>query len=111
MYVVFLLIKTALTRLYQVFETVVPSERTTIELKLCDTAVRVTPPSKPCAFLLSLEDVTVKTGLSSHTPEIELFTAGDGLSILLIDDVQSGHFDTEAHVSQGLEYWRVSVMY
>lgn len=92
----------------QVFESVIPSERTCIEFKFINSAVRVIPPSKPSALLLSLEDVGFSTDLSSHTPEIAATTVGSGLSILLVDDVDSLLTVAHSRSLAGTEHWRVS---
>ena len=64
----------------------IPSERTHITATVLGCALRLTPPSRPSAVVLSLGDVSVATDLVGETQETALNVSVTDLAVLLNDN-------------------------
>ncbi|EJD05775.1 uncharacterized protein FOMMEDRAFT_153115 [Fomitiporia mediterranea MF3/22] len=68
------------------FESVIPSERTYVSVDVRDCALRVVPPTRQCAAVISLADVTVSTDLVGDSQEMAFHASVSDLSVFLNDD-------------------------
>ncbi|THH26562.1 hypothetical protein EUX98_g7623 [Antrodiella citrinella] len=69
------------------FETVVPSERTHISVKVVDISVRAFAPSYPGSIVLYLEETEFGTTIVGNSPQTSLRLAVNSLSLFLTDDI------------------------
>ncbi|GJE87153.1 autophagy-related protein 2 [Phanerochaete sordida] len=81
-----------------VFESVVPSERTHLSLKVVDTSVRALCPKFPGAMVLHLGETDFSTTMIGNSPETSFRLAIQTLSLFLIDDIGSLHEDSSGRV-------------
>lgn len=75
-----------LTLLCQAFESVVPSEQTTVTLKVVDTSLRLFGPIYPGGAVVYLGELDFHI-VSGKSPETSFDTTVYSLSILIIDDL------------------------
>lgn len=71
---------------FQVFESVVPNERTQIAVKIGEGSVRLFTPNNAGAFVLHLGDLDLSTEMAGDSPEILLCIAGRDLAALFTDN-------------------------
>ena len=88
-----------------------PSERTQISMNIYESALRISPPSKRDAFVLSMGDVAVSTELSGSSKESAFNGTVADISLLLLDNGESpsGKFGNMPHTD--LEFWLVCVVH
>lgn len=94
------------------FESVIPSERTSISGHIMECSLSLTPTSRSSALVLSFGDVEASTDLVGDSPETSLKAYVGRMSILLNGDTENlrqggptGYFETDA------ETWMVSIFY
>lgn len=83
----------------QVFESVVPSERTVISVKLVDTSVRALCPTFPGATVLHFGEADFSTVLVGNSPETSLRFSVQNLFLFLLDDLNSATKESGGRVS------------
>ena len=109
-YVIFQLIQQPfLLHLPQVFESVIPSERTRITVKIEEVSARLFAPRHVGAFVLHLGDVELATEMVGDSPEIRLRIAARALTALFTDNhveaAQKSSNRSQPDV-QGPLYWK-----
>lgn len=93
----------------QVFESVVPSERTQITIKIVEGSARLFAPHHTGAFVLHFGDVELSTEVVGNSPEIRLRIAGQALSTLFTDNHLEAAQDSSNRGQpdvQGQLYWK-----
>jgi autophagy-related protein 2 len=73
----------------QVFDSVVPSERTHIAVKLLDTSIRALGPKHPGGMVLHIGEADYVTIIIGNHPETSFHLSVQALSLLLIDDLET----------------------
>lgn len=91
------------------FESVIPSERTSISGHIMECALSLTPTTRSSSLVLSFGDVEASTDLVGDSPETSLKAYIGRMSVLLNGDSENirqggsaGYFETDA------ESWMVS---
>lgn len=97
----------------QTFETVVPTERTKLSVRVTDGSVKAHASTHPGALVFYIGDLTVDTDLVGDAVSSLLHVLVPELSILLLDDLESrtdgpASNKMPASVNQGVAYWKVS---
>lgn len=82
-----------------VFESVVPSERTHVSIKLVDTSIRALCPKFPGAMVLHAGEVDFSMTLVGNLPETSFRLGVQTLSLFLIDDLSSLNDDGSGRVA------------
>jgi autophagy-related protein 2 len=94
---------------FQVFESVVPSERTQITVKIGEGSVRLFAPKNNGAFVLHLGDLDLSTEMVGDSPEILLCIAGRDLAALFTDNyleaAQEASIQNQPN-AQGALHWK-----
>lgn len=93
-----------------VFEQVIPSERTILNLDFRDGSIRVIPPNHPGCLILGVEDVFVGTELVNGSADTSVAVTARSLYTLLIDDTAAPlpeGLQTKP-INKGLDYWLIS---
>ncbi|TDL27313.1 hypothetical protein BD410DRAFT_762110 [Rickenella mellea] len=88
-----------------VFESVVPSERTRVSMKIMDGAIRATLDDHPSALLTYLGNFQFHTEIIGDSNEIALQFTVPALSILLTDDVRT-LVDMSENSHTGVTWWK-----
>ncbi|CAL1704672.1 unnamed protein product [Somion occarium] len=95
-----------------VFESVVPSERTRVSLKLVDTSLRLLAPSNPGSVITYIGETEFSTVVVGNAQETSFQLFVQNLSLLLIDNVSSAPVDEgdrgigkSSNVS-GVTFWK-----
>ncbi|KAJ3787784.1 hypothetical protein GGU10DRAFT_134981 [Lentinula aff. detonsa] len=86
------------------FETVVPSERTKITIKVVDGSVKVLAPTHSGALLLHIGDLDFSTDLIGESPELEFLLRIQSAALLAIDDM--GEFHASTTSAEGFLFWK-----
>ncbi|KAJ4487878.1 hypothetical protein J3R30DRAFT_861953 [Lentinula aciculospora] len=86
------------------FETVVPSERTKITLKVVDGSVKVLAPTHSGALLLHIGDLDFSTDLIGEMPELEFMLRIHSAALLAIDDLAEYHASSTS--AEGFLFWK-----
>ncbi|KIK57741.1 hypothetical protein GYMLUDRAFT_75350 [Collybiopsis luxurians FD-317 M1] len=86
------------------FETVVPSERTKISLKVQNGSVKVLAPTHPGALLFHTGDLDFSTELVGESPELEIVLKINSAALLAIDDL--AEFHTSSSSIDGFLFWK-----
>ena len=94
---------------YQVFEEVIPSERTILSLNVQDGSICICPPNHPGSLAVNIEDVVLDTELISGSPDIFIIVAARSFAVLLLDDREAPQPEALQHkeVTKGIEHWMV----
>ncbi|KAI0831319.1 hypothetical protein BC628DRAFT_1312257 [Trametes gibbosa] len=93
------------------FESVVPSERTRVNVKIVDTSVRLLAPSHPGAVVPYIGELDFSTLIEGNSSTSTMNLSIPALALLLADDISSSHEapDTPVHVdssTQGVGFWK-----
>lgn len=83
----------------QVFESVVPSERTVVAVKVIDSSVRAMCPTYPGVMVLHIGEADFSTAVVGNSPESSFHLVVQSLSLFLSDDLQCLKDDTNARIS------------
>lgn len=90
----------------------VPSEQTSITLKLIQSAVRISSPSTSDILVVSVDDMDLKTVLIGESPEIKIEATNSIVSLLLTDsEDHEAPFEPEQWSLQEARYWKVCCTY
>ena len=97
--------------MHQVFEQVIPSERTILDLDFRDGSIRIVPPNHPGALVLGVEDVFVGTELVNGSADTAVAVTARSFYTLLIDDIAAPLPEglQAREVNKGLDHWLVCV--
>ncbi|EIW60338.1 uncharacterized protein TRAVEDRAFT_63914 [Trametes versicolor FP-101664 SS1] len=93
------------------FESVVPSERTRVNVKVLDTSIRLLAPSHPGAVVPYIGELDFSTVIEGNSPTSTINLAIPALSLLLIDDISSSPEDSDASgrahaTAHGVGFWK-----
>jgi autophagy-related protein 2 len=95
----------------QVFESVIPSERTRISLKIMNGSIRVLAPVHPGAILFHFGELDFSTDIVGDSQENSFCLHVTTASILFLDDLAVEEPRPEAANTQvileGTAYWKV----
>lgn len=98
------------------FESVPPSERTRISVKLVDSSICTLAATHPGSMVLHIGELDFSTVIEGHIPETSLHVGIQKTSLYLIDDIRTIHDQAnnepalhKAHTSQGW-IWKVSTL-
>lgn len=101
------------TTVLQAFESVVPSERTQVNVKVHDTSIRLYAPTHKGALLSYIEELEFSTVIEGNSPIISMNLGVPSFSLLLVDDLTSNDGDvTPARASStahGVSFWKVNM--
>ncbi|KAJ3725873.1 hypothetical protein C8R42DRAFT_575547 [Lentinula raphanica] len=86
------------------FETVVPSERTKITLRVVDGSVKVLAPTHPGALLLHIGNLDLATDLIGESPKLEFMLKVYSAALLGIDDMAEFHVSTTS--AESFSFWK-----
>ncbi|KAL0581534.1 autophagy-related protein 2 [Marasmius crinis-equi] len=86
------------------FETVVPSERTSLVAKVMNGSIKVTAPNHPGALVVHMGEVEFTTDLIGNAPTFSFKLAVPSLALLAIDDA-GDCVDSEVQSSEGVLFW------
>lgn len=96
---------------FKVFESVVPSERTSFSLAIADVSIKSYAPNHPGAAVLYIGEAELNTELAGNSSEFKFKLLVPSLSLLLVDSIA----DALASPSSGkptaessLNLWKVS---
>ncbi|KAJ3557004.1 hypothetical protein NM688_g1710 [Phlebia brevispora] len=89
-----------------VFESVVPSERTRVSVKVLDSSVRVLAATNPGSLVLHIGELDFNTVLVGNLPEMSLHILAQTTSLFLIDDIST--LDDESSSEQAVRRVRNS---
>jgi autophagy-related protein 2 len=93
------------------FESVIPSERTRLSLRIIEGSIRVLAPTHPGALLLHVGDLDFSTELVGDSPEASFRIVIPALSLLFLDNITgSGREDEQPQAwgaSGGIHPWKV----
>lgn len=96
------------------FESVVPSERTQIFVKVVDSSIQLLAPSYPGAVVSHIQELEFSTVLSGSLPVLSLSLNVPSFSLWLIDDVgtmaqlsSTADDVRSASASSGSSIWKV----
>ena len=103
----------ACSRLSQAFESVVPSERTRINVKIIDTSIRLLAPSHPGALVPYIGELDFSTVIEGNSPIFSMNLSVPALALLFVDDVSSFPEESEAasrtqSAAHGVAFWKVN---
>ncbi|KAH9946106.1 uncharacterized protein BXZ73DRAFT_86295 [Epithele typhae] len=91
------------------FESVVPSERTRINLKVHDTSIRLFAPTHKGALLPYIEEAELSTVIEGNAPTVSMNLSVTSFLLLFIDDL-SGNQDEPGTprrpTGSGVTYWK-----
>ncbi|CDO68278.1 hypothetical protein BN946_scf184799.g5 [Trametes cinnabarina] len=93
------------------FESVVPSERTKVNLKILDTSIRLLAPSHPGAIVPYIGEFDLTTVLEGNSPSTTMNLSVPTLALLLIDDLSSSPDESDESsrgqsTIPGVAYWK-----
>ena len=95
----------------QAFETVVPSERTHISVKVSDTSLRAFAKNYPGSVVLYIGETEFATTIVGNSPQTSLRLAVNSLALYLIDDIatlaESGTSGDRLSANVGGTIWKV----
>ncbi|KAG6814394.1 hypothetical protein H0H92_010980 [Tricholoma furcatifolium] len=90
------------------FESVIPSERTHISLKLFDGAIRIFSPNYPGAIIVQIDDLDFATDVLEKSTDSSFKLSIPALALLAIDDI-SDELDANGLPSHhGISRWKAS---
>lgn len=97
----------------QAFESVIPSERTRVAIKIIDGSIRCLAPSHPGAIVLYVDELDFATNIVGDSPEMSFHLLIPAISLLLVDDLlalneSAAMKQPRTHsASGGIMHWKV----
>ncbi|KAJ6547632.1 hypothetical protein B0H19DRAFT_1221605 [Mycena capillaripes] len=89
------------------FESVIPTERTHISLKVVDGSIRILASNHPGALVVHTGALDFSTSVVGDSPDTTIQLSVPELAILMIDDL-ANTIDPGAHNNSGVRLWRKS---
>jgi autophagy-related protein 2 len=90
------------------FESVIPSERTRVDLKIMEGSLRSLAPIHPGAIVFYFGDLDFSTDLVGDSPDTSLHLSVPSLSVLLLDSIMSERNSvTLSKTLRGTSFWKV----
>ncbi|SRR5882762_6927619 len=93
----------------KVFESVVPTERTQIAIKIGEGSVRLFAPNNNGAFVIHLGELDLSTDMVGDSPDIQLRIAGRAVTALFTDNHLEAVEDSNGTSQPGVQdavYWK-----
>jgi hypothetical protein len=98
-----------------VFETVIPTERTAIWLKVYDGCLRILAPKHPGALVIAADELEFLTELVNASNNTKAQLVVPSLRVLFVDDCRlpEGFHEAERsqHATSGFEKWMVRLQH
>ncbi|KAG6917968.1 hypothetical protein DXG01_017152 [Tephrocybe rancida] len=92
----------------ETFESVVPSERTHISLKIYDGAIRAFAPTHPGSIVVHVDDMDFTTDVVGKSPDSSFRLSIPALALLAVDDI-SNEVDVDTSTSRhGVTLWKAT---
>ncbi|KAF8625802.1 hypothetical protein AX15_005189 [Amanita polypyramis BW_CC] len=91
-----------------VFESVIPSEKTSVILRVQESSIHAFGPTNPGALLFHIGDLEFMTDVIGNVTENTFNLLIPNISLLSIDDLSSREDIGVAHNMSGVSYWRSS---
>lgn len=97
----------------QAFESVIPSERTRVAVKIVDGSIRTLAPTHPGAVVLYVSELDFTTDIIGDSPETSFHFSVPSISLLLIDHIPGSNESATVNqqrappVSGGPGRWKV----
>ena len=90
----------------------IPSERTSIHLKIYDGSVRALAPQHPGAIVVHVGDLEFSTQVVGNSPESTFRLLVPALAVLVVDDA-SGIVTVaqKTNFSHGVTFWQVCLLF
>lgn len=92
----------------QTFESVIPSDRTRISIKVLDGSIRLLAPKYPGSVVFHLGELDFSTDVVDDSRGSSFNISATGLSILAIDNIHD-QVNMDSRSSPGLSIWLVSL--
>ncbi|KAF9265490.1 hypothetical protein L218DRAFT_860278 [Marasmius fiardii PR-910] len=86
------------------FETVVPSERTSLNVRVMDGSIRANAPNHPGQLIVHMDEVEFATELIGNTTASTFRLSVPSLGLLAIDDI-AGCIDSDLPSETGVAFW------
>jgi autophagy-related protein 2 len=96
--------------LFKVFESVVPSERTSLSFTIADVSIKTYAPSHPGSGILYIGEAELNTELAGNSKEFKFKLLVPSLSFLLVDsmaDAPNGPGSVKTSGGSSLNLWKV----
>ncbi|KIY43370.1 hypothetical protein FISHEDRAFT_53048 [Fistulina hepatica ATCC 64428] len=88
------------------FESVVPSERTRISLKIVDGSIRALAPNHPGAMVVHVGELDFATDLVGASPEFSFSLSVPSSSLLVVDDIGICTPESAVSTTESLRFWK-----
>ncbi|KAF8077884.1 hypothetical protein FPV67DRAFT_1463315 [Lyophyllum atratum] len=88
------------------FESVIPSERTRISLKISDGAVRAFAPNHPGGIVIQIDDLDFATDVVGESPDSSFRLSVPALALLAVDDVSNEESRDTLSSHRGMALWK-----
>ncbi|KAF5380922.1 hypothetical protein D9615_004012 [Tricholomella constricta] len=88
------------------FESVIPSERTRISLKVSDGAIRTFAPNHPGAIVVQIDDLDFATDVIGKSPDSSFQLSIPAVALLVVDDVLNEVDMDTVSSRQGVALWK-----
>lgn len=93
----------------QTFESVIPSDRTRISVKVLDGSIRLLAPKYPGSIVFHLGELDFSTDVVDDSRGSSFNINALALAILAIDNIQD-QFSLDSRSGQGVSIWIVSCL-
>lgn len=90
----------------QAFESVIPSERTRVSLKIMDGSIRALAPIHPGALVVYVGELEFHTDIIGDSLESSFHLLAPAASVLLLDDVPAAEVKAPT-ATLGIAHWKV----
>lgn len=100
----------------QTFDSVIPSERTRVTVKIVDGSIRGVAPTHLGSMVLYIEELDFTTDIVGDSPEFSFHLLVPSASLLFIDVLSDPYEGAGAQQTQmssaprGISYWKVRLM-
>lgn len=93
----------------QTFESVIPSDRTRVSVKVVDGAIRLFAPNHPGGLVTHLQEMEFSTDVVGDSRDSSFHIDGSSLSLLALDDCGKQETATQSkYLLGGVAKWTVS---
>lgn len=90
------------------FESVIPTDRTRIQVKILDGSIQAFAPNHPGAAVIYLQELEFSTDVIGDSRESSFRVNATGLALLAADDVSSQETNLPSSLRGGISLWVVS---
>ncbi|KAG6874206.1 hypothetical protein C0995_003752 [Termitomyces sp. Mi166 len=92
----------------ETFESVIPSERTRISLRILDGAIRVFAPNHPGAVVIHIDDLEFATDVIGESPDSSFCLSIPSLALLAVDDISNEVTVDDLFLRRGATLWKAA---